>query len=200
MRFSVRRSIVLGACPAVLALLAGCIGGAEIFFNQTASLGGDTVGARGDVQVLVINNTPFKAALAVGTYEQADIDSSPAVQAFGIRDGDTSLDGNDHNLFTLQCGRAFSVGGGGFLAAVRRNGDIDSIPEDARDEGVRFFSESLVDGETQFVNEGFSPPLERLLGTDFDCNALLICFLEFDDIGTDRFRIEFALIPAQSTR
>ncbi len=66
-RFSAYRWIVLGACPVTLALLAGCFGGAEVLFNQTASLGGGSVGARGDVQVLVINNTPFKAAFVTGT-------------------------------------------------------------------------------------------------------------------------------------
>ncbi len=184
----------------MLALLAGCLGGTEIFFNQTASLGGSTVGARGTVQVLVINNTPFKAAFVTGTYDQTDIDSAPAFQAFGLDAADANLDGNEDNLTSMQCGRVFSVGSAGFLAALDNNAGLDALPEDARDEGVRFFSENLVDGVTEFVNEGFAPPIERLLGTDYDCNSLLICYLEFDDVGTDRFRIEFGVIPAESTR
>lgn len=197
---SARRWIALAACTAMAAPLAGCFGGLEIFFNQTASLGGETVGGRGGVEVLIVNNTPFRAAFTAGTYDQADIDTVPVFQAFGLDDGDTALDGNDDDLFQLQCGRVFSVGGAGLHAALARNGDTDSLPEDAREVGVRFFSETQVDGETQFVEEGVSPPLERLLGTDFNCNSLLICFLEFDDVGEDRFRIEYRVIPAESTR
>jgi len=199
-RFSAYRWIVLGACPVTLALLAGCFGQAEVLFNQTASLGGGAVGARGDVQVLVINNTPFKAAFVTGTYDQTDLDSTPAFQAFGLDPADTNLDGNEDNLSTQQCARVFSVGSAGLLAAIDANGGLDALPADAREVGVRFFSENTVDGETELVEEGFAPSLERLLGTDFNCNALLICYLEFDDLATDRFRIEFSVMPAESTR
>ena len=200
MRCLAYRWIVLGACPVTLALLAGCFGGADIFFNQTTSLGGAAVGARGNVRVLVINNTPFKAAFVTGTYDQTDIDSSPAFQAFGADAADTNLDGNDDNLTTQQCGRVFSVGSAGLLAAIDAGSGLDSLPADAREVGIRFFSETTVDGETELVERGFAPPLERLLGTDFNCNSLLICYLEYDDIAADDFRIEFRVIPAESSR
>ena len=47
------------------------------FPNLTASLGGDTAGRRGFLQVVIINNTPHRALLSLGAYDQLDQSFEP---------------------------------------------------------------------------------------------------------------------------
>ncbi len=203
----------LGTVSLVAALLAvgGC---ADFFTNQTASLGGSVGGGRGTVDVLFINNTPFRAVMTYGSYEQTDQDSQPAIEQFAPNDLQRTLDGEaTSDIRLLPCGRVFGVGSTQLLALIDENVPDDvsvpgnlpdrSIVTEALVEGVEFFSFTTDDEDDQEVLafEGRARPLVALLGADFPCNSLLIVRLEFDDGDPDfRFRVDFELIPSESDR
>ena len=46
-------------------------------------MGGRTAGGRGTVQIVVINNTPYRAVFTVGLYDQTDPGFAPAFEQFG---------------------------------------------------------------------------------------------------------------------
>ena len=195
---------------AVLTGLAGATGCIDLLANQTASLGGSTAGDRGQIQVAIINNTPYLAVLTVGTYDQLDRFSEPYFRQFSVREnpdtGEPRLEPNSSlGIFYLECGRVFSVGGPDLLELIDVNLPDTAVQEEAFIQGVDFYSLVEGDEEEEDVGEpdeliGSAPPLEAWLGVDFPCNALLILHLELDDFGPEPFRIDFELIPSESTR
>jgi len=195
------RLILVGAV--VLAALGGTTGCVDFLVNQTTSLGGTTAGDRGQVQVVIINNTPHLAVMTVGTYDQVDRFSEPDFGQFSFKDdpatGEIRLAGNGNSgIFAQSCGRVFSVGGPDLLEMIEVNLPDVTLQDEAFVEGVDFYS---VDEEGEpDVLIGSAPPLEALLGVDFPCGALLILHLEIDDFGPEPFRIDFELIPSESTR
>ena len=199
--FSIRNP----ALPAVLlsAVLVSASGCGAAWLNLTASLGGDVAGQRGSVRVLFINNTPHRAVFTFGTYDQTDQDSRPVFGQFGPNDFDVTLDGNDESeILSLYCGRVFGIGSPGLLSFIEDNLGDATVIEEALIDGVAFYSvasEEPDEGD-ETVMVGSAPAFEALLGIDFPCNSLLIVRLEFDDPATDRFRVDFELIPSESTR
>ena len=182
--------------------IAGC---GEAFVNLTASLGGDWAGERGTIRVLFINNTPHRAVLTFGSYDQTDQFSQPDFAQYGLSEFGATLDGNSSSqIISIECARVFSIGGPDLLALIEQNLSEAALDEDAFIEGIEFFSIPSDDAEGDDsgnpVNEGSAPPFEALLGVDFPCNALLIIRFEFDDLGPDPFRVDFELIPSESTR
>lgn len=181
------------------AILAGS--GCNLIANQSAPLGGDTAGTRGEVQVVFINNTPFRAVFTTGTYDQFDQFSEPDFDQFALSadDGDT-LEGDDSTTIgTFDCGRVYSVGGSNLLNLIEANRFDANVVADAFIEGVAFYE---VDPDTGEAIElmGTAPALDELLGVDFPCNGLLIFRFEFDDVGPNDFLITFELIPSDSSR
>ncbi len=167
--------------------------------NLWASLGGSVAGRRGEVQVLFINNTPYRAVFAVGTYDQTDPSSEPDFSQFGHDEDGLILEGDESSpIGSLECARVFSVGGPRMLALIEDNLPDADLLEEAVVEGVHFFDVS--DEAAEPVLQGTAPAFEALLGVDFPCNALLIIYFEFDDLAADPFRVEFELIPSNSTR
>lgn len=182
--------------------IAGC---GEVFVNLTASLGGDWAGQRGTVRVLFINNTPHRAVFTFGSYDRTDQFSQPDFAQFGLSEFGATLDGDSSSqIISIECARVFSIGGPGLLTLIEQNLSEVSLDDDAFVEGAEFFSipsdGADSDDSGDPVNEGSAPPFEALLGVDFPCNALLIIRFEFDDLGPDPFRVDFELIPSESTR
>ena len=192
------------SCTRAVLALAGLVlspGCGSDFSNRTASFGGDTAGSRGRIQVVLINNTPYRAVFTVATYDQTDQSSEPDFRQFGHDENGLLLEGDSTSrIGLLECARAFSIGGPRMLALIADNLPDAPLVDEAAIEGVEFFS--VLDGDSAAtpVSQGMAPPFEALLGVDFPCNALLIIRLEFDDLGPDPFRVDFELIPSQSTR
>ena len=185
----------------VLAGLAGTTGCIDLFANQTTSLGGSTAGDRGQIQVATINNTPYLAVFTFGTYDQLDRFSEPDFWQFSFNNDadETRLEPNDNSgIIVRDCGRVFSVGGPEMLELIEVNLPGTTVQDGAFVEGVDFYSLDE-DGEPDELI-GSAPPLEAWLGVDFPCNALLILHLEIDDFGPEPFRVDFELIPSESTR
>ncbi len=194
---SVRQDAIAGVVVVGLATLGGT-GCGFLGLTSTASLGGNTAGGRGTVEVIFINNTALRPVLTFGTYDNLDPDSQPSFRQITL-DGDLTIeaDGVTERL-SLFCGRVFSVGSAELLDLIDRNVDDDSVEPDALVDGVEFFD--TVSADPDAAPTGAAPPFEALLGVDFPCNSLLIIYLENDDSGTDPFRIDFQLIPSSTTR
>ena len=171
------------------------------FSIRTASFGGDVAGGRGQIQVVFINNTPYRAVFTVATYDQTDQFSEPDFRQFGQDDEGLILEGDTTSgIGSLECARAFSIGGPRMLALIAENLPDATLEEEATIEGVEFFSVPDDGSAAAPVSQGKAPPFEALLGEDFPCNALLIIYLEIDDLGPAPFRVDFELIPSESTR
>ncbi|UCE61563.1 MAG: hypothetical protein JSU63_07390 [Phycisphaerales bacterium] len=203
-----RRHIVFGIVLTVAALGAG--GCFEFFANQSASLGGDIAGVRGNVRVLFINNTDYRAVFTYGSYDQTDPAYGPDYEQSGLTEPDVLLEGGESTSITpgssrafIECARVFSVGSEDLLELIRQNLPDDDFLESAMVEGVEFFeipAEDEEDSPTEPISRGAAPPFEALLGVDFPCNALLIIRFEIDDFGPNPFRIDFEMIPSDSDR
>lgn len=196
-----RRRGGAGAAPGVVAaavcaaLFAG--GCSEFFRNQSASLGGDQAGDRGNLRVLFINNTPQRAVFTYGTYDQGNPDFQPDFEQFGPLDGDLNLDGDSSSAIrTVPCGRVFAIGSDGLTSLISENVD-GTVIDEALVQGVEFFDLNSDDNADTLI--GAADPLEALLGVDFACNGLLIIYLE-SGAGANEFRLDFQVIPSESDR
>jgi hypothetical protein len=170
---------------------AGC---GEAWINLTTPLGGSSPGARGDVGVIVLNNTPYRAVFSLGSYDQSVPGAAADFVQFPL-DGLDVLDGDDNGgLLTLRCARVVSLGGGRLIERLENQTDVSP---DARIEGIEFYD--VESGESPAL-VGAAAPLEVLLGVDFLCNALLIFKLEENIAGPSPFRIDYELIPSADAR
>ncbi len=121
----------------------GCF---EFFANQSASLGGDTAGERGNVGVLFINNTDYRAVFTYGSYDQTDPFFGPDYEQFGSIEPDILLEGGESTTIApgssrsvIECARVFSIGSENLLELIRRNLPDDGFLQSAMVEGVEFF-------------------------------------------------------------
>ena len=192
------RCLAFGLVCGVVGLsVAGC---GPTFFNQTASLGGETAGRRGTVQVLFINNTPHRAVFTFGTFDQTDQFTEPDFRQFEPGEFDRTLEGDRQTgILTLTCGRVFSIGSEALESAMRLNLPDGDYNDEALVEGVEFL-DTGDDTAPEPSLAGTAPPFEALLGVDFGCGSLLIFRLEFDDVGPSAFRVDFEVVPSSSER
>jgi hypothetical protein len=175
-------------------LTGGCFDGALF-----SSLGGNTAGGRGRVRLVIINNTPDQAVFTVGTYDPADQSSQPRFEQFGLSDSDRPLlGGQTSDITPLTCGRILSLGGPRMLELIEENLSNAVVIEEALVQGVRFFRRSGEDDAPVLLGE--ARPLEARLGVDFPCNSIIVLRFELNDVGTESYRIDFEVIPGESTR
>ncbi len=173
----------------------GCT--ADTFKNQTASLGGDTAGSPGNIRVLFINNTPFRAIFTYGTYNNADQFDQPDARQFVGNVGGTTLEGNTSaSAVTVSCDRVFSVGDTELLRLIDENVDDDGgLDADALLPAVAFSAAALGEADASVATEGYAPAVRALLGVDFSCGSILVIRLEQADVGPAPFRADFEVIP-----
>jgi len=208
----VRKETISRLTMIILSAVAGC---GVALPNLTASLGGDVAGGRGRVRVVFINNTPHRAVLTYGAYDQGDQFSRPDFKQFVPAEDGTgaTLEGNStSDVISLACGRVFSIGSPRLLELIEANLPDADRDADALVVGVDFFEVrsdvggddtdpvSGEPGDQGSAKAGVAPPFEAFLGVDFPCNALLIVRFEFDDLEPDAFRVAFEFIPSDSTR
>ncbi len=187
-------------CPlhvgvAVLLLLAGC--SSETFLNQTASVGGNVAGSAGDMEVIFINNTPFRAIFTYGTYNNTDQFSEPVAFQFVGNAGGVTLEAESTSpVITLPCDRVFSIGDSELLRLIRENrDDANTFDDEALGLGVGFSAAELGNADAGRATEGFSEPLRALLGVDFPCGSILVVRFEINDATDVPFRTDFEMIP-----
>ena len=185
-----------------LALVALGANGCGSFTHLTATLGGSTAGDRGTLRVILINNTPHRAAFTMGTFDDLDRFSEPVFEQFGVKDREQRLDGDTTSrILSLSCGRVFSVGGERLLDLIARNLPDETTIDEATVEGVRFYETPTDAGDADPVLIGEAPSLDALIGEDFGCGSIIVLRFEFDDAAPETaFRVDFRVIPAQSAR
>lgn len=180
-------------------LAGGCASGG--WLNGAASLGGDTVGGRGTVRVLFINNTPHRAIFTAGVYDPADQDTNPEFVQFAANSSGSILEGESSSaILELPCAQAISIGTRALIDLVEANNDAADLESAALFEGVGFSSAAIGEDGDDEPDQGFAPAKAFLVGSDFPCNALLIVRFEFNDLGPEPFLIDFSYIPSESTR
>lgn len=220
----------------VIGLLAVC--GCDGFWSGGSSLGGDTAGDRGNIRLIIINNTNEQAVFTVGTFDPLDQTSQPDVAQFGLEEDETPLPaGETSEITTLQCGRTLGIGSPTLLSLIDENSDADELVDNALIAGIRFYRRDSDGGQandnapdnangnendnssgngndntSSNANDNadpfdFEPVLvgsanafEASLGVDFNCNSIVILRLEPSDVGDAAFRVDFEVVPAESTR
>lgn len=179
--------------------ITGCAFDALLY--STASLGSDTAGERGSVQVLFINNTPYRAIFTFGAYDDLDRNTEPVLLQFSSADDTLNLEGNTQSdTIDVECHRVFSIGGDGLIARVHDNLDEGTYDETPLVSGVHFSSAEVGDDLADRPIEGQAAPYDAFIGADFECGSLVIYRFEVNDFGTEAFKVEMSVIPAESTR
>ena len=179
--------------------LAGCT--IEGLLHATASLGGDVANQRGNVQLLIINNTPYRAIFSLGGYDEFDRDTEPVLMQFASDPAGLVLEGNAQTpLGQFECHRVFSIGGDGLIARVRANLEEEEYDDELLVGGVYFSSADMNSEEADQPTEGVAAPHDAYIGVDFSCGSLLIYRFEYNDVGPEEFVIDLTVIPSESTR
>jgi len=197
------------AAVALAGWLAGCGNYATLFVNQTASLGGGsdaiTLGGagaqaspRGDLRVVFINNTPYRAVFSAAAYDAASRHSSIDLVQFGANDSEVNLDADTTSgIGTFTCARQVGIGDSDLLRLMTDDFNVVPLIESATIPGVEFF-EVMEDGSRE--SRGSAAARVVNIGTEFRCESLLIFRFEINDVGDMPFRIDYQVVPADSTR
>ena len=192
--FQMKRILI---ATALMVCLSGC--SFDALLRNTASLGGDTAGDRGEISVVFINNTPYRAIFTAGTYDNLDQETTPDIVQ--VTSTSSALEGNSQSPpGQLTCARVMSVGGAGLVTRVRQNLAANQFDDELLFEGVRFSSAATDDEQADEATQGTAPARVAYIGSEFECGALLIYRLEFDDAGPNPFTVELTVIPAESNR
>ena len=185
----------------LLPVLAGC---GDALQNQTASLGGALAGSGGTLKAVFINNTNQRAVFTFGTYNQTDRESIPFVDQFGAETFEPNLDaGATSTVVRLPCGRVFAVGSERLMRFIDENGDSAALSARALTPGVQLFDiesdEDVSDAEVTAL-AGMAAGAEYYIGTQFNCESLVVIRIEINDPGPEPFRLDFEVVPAASSR
>ncbi len=172
-----------GAVVASVALTAACTG------NLIANL---TEERSGEITVIIINNTPYRAAFTFGGYDALDRDPP----------GEVSLEQQRVEAYvsttpiTLPCNRNTAIG---TEALIQRAIDTDADEEDEFDAdafaAVVHFSSAPADSDAAALpTVGTAEGREVRLGVDYACGDQLIFTLLEDATAAGGFRVEFDLL------
>ena len=161
---------------------------------DSASLGGNVAGQRGEVQAVFINNTPGHVVFTFGTYDDQDPASRPDFEQFLLDDITAALPPDSESaVIELTCGRVLSLGSPMLLANIATNRPDAEVDESALVEGLDFYGD-----DSELL--GSAAPFEARLGLDFPCNSLVVVYLEAQESGDFPFRVAFQVIPSSSSR
>lgn len=182
-------------------MTAGCI---PAILNNTASLGGNLPGERGFVDVVFINNTPYRALFTYGSYDQQDqnfrfdADQAPPFRQLGqfvaVPDPtnvlQAQLPGNTaSDTVRLRCGRVLAVGTSQLIGAIAVSDLNLDLDPNVLVEGIGFSDRTLDDpqaGITTYV----APGMALLQGFDFPCGRTAETATDTSEIATVIFTFE----------
>ena len=175
---------VAAAGALLLSLAAGC----DLIYNQIEE-------RNGSVEVLIINNTPYRASLTIGSYDALDLDPPGDVDFEQRRiEAHTS-----ESVFQIDCKRNIAIG---TQALVDRMLDTDAddasgFDLDAFSARVNFSAAPADSAAAALPTVGTAEGVEKLLGVDYACGDRLIFTLEEDPAAPGGFRIDFELLHKQ---
>ncbi len=145
----------------------------------------------GQVEVVFINNTPFRASFSYGSWDSLDRSPGPSTLQQLRLEGLTTSD-----LSELPCRRNIAIGTREFLDRVLANDgdDTDDFDPDAFVEVVNFSSADPDSDAAALPTAGTADGLEVRLGVDYSCADRLIFTFEQDPDAPGGFRIDFNVI------
>lgn len=192
-----------------LALLVGC---EDIWINSTFPLGGNNPGGRGAMEVVFVNETPYRAIFTFGTYDPQDQNSVPTFGQFAVDPDEDETPFNRglaadtvtaRGSFLANCGRVFSLGGDALIAQIRETEaepfNNAPIVEDVMRSGVYFTSKPLDDADANAV-QSFDirmDPHTSLLGVDYSCDALLVYTFSLDPADAGKVVVNLEVLEAE---
>ena len=165
-----------------LALLGGCVG--DFFFNLAETRDGNST-------ILIINNTDYRAAFTMGSYNQFDL-NPPSDADWEQR----TVEAHSTGEFSVTCDRVTAIGTERLierlvLTYVPDNEDID---EDSFTEVINFSSAPADSEAPTAANVGTAEGMEVRLGVDYACGDQLIFTLEQDPNAPGGFRVDYELL------
>jgi hypothetical protein len=178
------------AAGGMLLLLGAC----ATYYNMTTTLGGSMPGQRSGINVMFINNTPYRAIFTFGTYDAQNIPSidpddnlafTPQFdQFFASDDASERLEGNTSSaVFTFTCGRALSVGGHQIIQIIQIMEDEDltgDLDESALTPGIGFSADPLDSDDADQPTAGTGDETVTLQGAEYQCDSLLVYTFSID--------------------
>ncbi|MFQ5807903.1 MAG: hypothetical protein ACE5I3_15770 [Phycisphaerae bacterium] len=178
--------LAVGLVTVATALTTGCSGDFLANLIEERS---------GNITVIIINNTPYRAAFTLGSYDALDRDPPGNVNLEQRR-----LEGNmSMGPVTIPCNRNTAVG---TTALIQRAIDNDAderadFDADAFVTVVNFSSAPADSDAAALPTVGTAEGVEVRLGVDYGCGDELIFTFVEDAAAPGGFRIEFRLLPAE---
>lgn len=181
----ITRTTSIAMATLLLLLLGAC---AQTFFNMTSTLGGANPGTRSNIDVMFINNTPYRALFTFGTYDPQNLNQDSRV-AFAPRfdqftaaaNAADRLEGNtSSDVFTFACGRAMSIGGRQLIRLLIDEELTANLDEAALTTGIIFSADPLDSDGADQPTAGTGPETVTLQGAEYQCDSLLVYTFSLD--------------------
>jgi hypothetical protein len=175
--------IGVGAAIVVATLTAGCTG--ELVANLIEE-------RSGEITVVVINNTPYRAAFTLGGYDALQRDPLGEVDLQQQRlEENTST-----SPLTLSCSRNTAMGTEALVQRVidTKADEADDFDADAFAAVIRFSSAPADSDAAALPTAGTAEGVEVRLGVDYACGDQLIFTLIQDAAAPGGFRVDFDLL------
>lgn len=173
-------------CGGLIALPPGC--SATLLLNQTAE-------RSGNVTVVLINDTPYRASFSYGAWDAWQRNPPGPIEFRQLR-----LEGQDTaGPTSLNCARNFAIGTQDFYdrAAYHKVGDSANFDADAFDIVVHFSDAPADSNLAATATVGTALGQEWLLGVDYSCGDELVFTFVQDPDAEGGFRIDFAVLVAE---
>jgi hypothetical protein len=173
----------VGLVTVFSALNVGCTGDLVANLTETKS---------GNITLFFINNTPYRASFACGTYDALDRNPPGEVDFHQLL-----VEANTTTTpLTLACGRNAAVGTAALIARATDTGEPDSsgFDPDIFTPLVAFSSTAQDDPGAALPDAGTAEGIEVRLGVDYACgDDLYFTFVE-DETAPGGFRVEYRLL------
>ncbi len=182
-RYSFVRCL-LAAGVLLVVTTAGC----NLLYNQIEE-------RNGTVEVLVINNTRYRASFTIGSYDAWDLDPPGRVDFEQRRiEAHTT-----EPVFQIDCKRNIAIGTQALVDRMLETDadDVTGFDLDAFGAQVNFSSAPIDSAAAALPTVGTAEGIEKLLGVDYACNDRLIFTFEEDSTAPGGFRIDFELLHVQ---
>jgi hypothetical protein len=146
----------------------------------------------GQVSIIIINNTPFRASFTLGGYD-ALVRNPPDAPELEQQRLEAM---NATSPISLSCARHIAIGTAELVTRViETDGQLESgFDDDAFSEYVNFSSAPVDDEAAALPTEGRADGREVRLGVDYGCGDQLIFTFEQDAAAPGGFRIEYSLL------
>ncbi len=181
------RFAVVAAWISLIAWQPGCL--TTFLLNQTAE-------RTGNVTVVFINDTPYRASFSYGAWDSLNRNPPGPIEFRQLR-----LEGQDTaGPTSLNCARNFAVGTQEFYdrAVSQDVHESAAFDADAFDIVVHF-SDAPADSDLAAIaTVGSARGNERLVGVDYGCGDQLVFTFVQDPDAEGGFRIDFAVLVGES--